>query len=69
MKFKSSTWQTYVDSYEGKLGGKLMAISAENGKEIATYNLDASPVWDSIVLANGNLYISLEDGTVQCMGE
>ena len=69
MKFKEFTWKTYVDAYSGKLGGKLMAISAKDGKAIATYKLEAHPVWDSIALAKGNLYISLADGTIQCMGE
>ena len=69
MKFKDPTWQNYVAAYDGKLGGKLMTISAKDGKELATYKLQAAPVWDSLSLAGGSLYISLADGTIQCMGE
>ena len=69
MKFKDSTWQKYVAAYNGKLGGNLLAVSARNGKVVATYKLQSTPVWDSIAIAKGKLYISLADGTVQCMEE
>ncbi|MDP7287900.1 MAG: PQQ-binding-like beta-propeller repeat protein [Phycisphaerae bacterium] len=68
MKFKDPTWRNYVDAYNGKLGGSLLALSAADGKEILRYKLPAAPVWDSIAIARGRLYISLADGTVQCMG-
>lgn len=67
MKFDEPTWQKYEAAYNGKLGGELLALS--NGKVAATYELPADPVWDSIAIADGKLYISLADGTVQCMGE
>ena len=69
MKFKESTWLNYENAYTGKLGGKLMAISAKDGQVLSTVDLEADPVWDSIALAGGKLYISLEDGTIQCMGK
>ena len=49
----------------GQLGGRLLAVSATDGKQLAEYHLNAAPVWDSIALADGQLYISLADGTVQ----
>jgi len=69
MKFKDPSWRNYVAAYNGQLGGQLLALSAADGKELATYKLQAAPVWDSIAVAKGHLYISLADGTVQCMGE
>ena len=39
-----------------------------DGKKLAEYTLNAAPVWDGISLANGQVYISLEDDTVQCLG-
>ena len=69
MKFKEPTWVNYENAYTGKLGGKLMAISARDGKVLATYKLESDPVWDSLVPARGNLYISFTDGTIQCMGK
>lgn len=68
MKFGEPTWQNYVAAYNGKLGGRLMAISAESGKTLAEYQLPAAVVWDSIAVAKGRLYLCLTDGTVQCMG-
>ncbi len=29
----------------------------------------STPAWDSIAVARGPLYITLIDGTLQCMGE
>jgi outer membrane protein assembly factor BamB len=68
MKFRNPTWQQYEDAYTGKSGGRLLALSASDGRKIATYKLQSAPVWDSIAVAKGHLYISLDDGTVQCMG-
>jgi len=43
-------------------------VSATDGEQLAEYKLKAGPVWDSLAVANDQLYIALEDGTVQCMG-
>jgi len=69
MKFSTPTWREYEAAYTGKSGGQLLALSAGDGKTIAKYKLQSAPVWDSIALAKGHLYISLDDGTIQCMGE
>lgn len=67
MKFKAPTWRDYEAAYSGELGGKLVAVS--DGKVNATYELSSPVVWDSIAIADGQLYISLTDGTIQCMGK
>jgi len=69
MKFEEPTWENYVAAYNGKLGGELLAFSAADGSQLAEYKLPAAVVWDSIAVAKRQLYISLADGTVQCMGE
>jgi hypothetical protein len=69
MKFENRTWQNYAAAYRGKLGGKLVAVSAASGKQIAECELDAAPVWDSIAVAQNQLFLSLADGTIQCMRE
>ena len=69
MDFADPSYQTYVDAYTGKLGGRLLALSAADGKQLAEYILDAAPAWDSIAIANGQLFICLADGTVQCFGK
>jgi hypothetical protein len=67
MKFDDYSYQNYVAAYNGQLGGRLLAVSATDGKQLAEYELGAAPAWDSIAIANGQLYISLADGTVQCL--
>ena len=69
MQFDDATHMTYAAAYNGKLGGRLLAISAADGSQLADYKLDAAPAWDGIAVANGRLYISLADGTVQCLGQ
>jgi len=69
MKFDNPSYENYVAAYAGKLGGRLLAVSASEGKTLAEYKLPAAPAWDSITLANNRLYIALADGTIQCMGE
>jgi len=68
MKLADPSYKTYVDAYTGKLGGRLLAASAADGKQLAEHRLDAAPVWDSIAVANGQVFICLADGTVRCFG-
>jgi hypothetical protein len=69
MKFDDPSYKNYVAAYNGQLGGRLLAVSVTDGKQLAEYKLNAAPVWDSIAIANEQLYISLADGTVQCLGK
>ena len=69
MEFDESSYVNYVAAYSGQMGGHLLAVSSGDGKLLAEYALSAAPEWDSIAIANDHLYICLEDGTVQCMGE
>jgi len=69
MTFKNPIWQNYAAAYGGKLGGKLLAVSAKSGQKLAECALRAAPVWDSIAVAQNQLFIALTDGTIQCMGE
>lgn len=54
---------------EGRKGGVLWAVSAKNGQKTAEYGLDAPPVFDGLIAAENNLFMSLADGTVICMQE
>lgn len=56
-------------AYEGRMGGVLWAASAETGKKVAEVKLDAAPVWDSLVVAGGRVYIATADGMIRCYGE
>ncbi|KPL22812.1 MAG: hypothetical protein AMJ75_07345 [Phycisphaerae bacterium SM1_79] len=55
-------------AYEGRMGGVLWAASATTGEKVADVKLGAPPVWDGMAVANGRLYLSLNSGTVLCMG-
>jgi hypothetical protein len=69
MKFDDPTYENYVAAYNGRLGGRLLAISASDGKLLDEYKLNAPPAWDGIAIANKHVYIALENGTVQCLGQ
>jgi len=56
-------------AYEGRMGGVLWAASAATGEKLAEYKLDAAPVWDSMAVAGGRLYIATQDGDLRCFGE
>jgi len=56
-------------AYEGRMGGVLWAASAATGEKLAEYKLDAAPVWDSIAVAGGRLFIATQDGKLRCFGE
>jgi outer membrane protein assembly factor BamB len=53
--------------YEGRLGGVLWAVSADTGKKLAVYKLDAPPVFDGLIATPGKLFITTTDGGVLCL--
>ena len=53
---------------QGKLGGRLLLISRENGKTLVEHDLESPPVWDGMAVAAGLVYMTRQDGTVICMG-
>ena len=55
-------------AFQGRKGALLRVHSTTDGALLAEHKLDAPPVFDGLVAANGRLYLSLEDGTVLCSG-
>ena len=53
-------------TWEGKQGGLLAAFSTHDGKPLGQWKLDALPVWDSLIAAEGRLFLSTADGQVRC---
>ena len=53
---------------EGRKGGVLWAVSADDGRKLAEYRLVSPPVFDGMAAARGRLYIATRDGRVVCMG-
>ncbi len=56
-----------VSALRGKEGASLIAVSAEDGKKLAEYKLDAPPVWDGMAAAKGSLFFATTSGNVVCM--
>ena len=54
---------------EGRKGAVMRAMSADDGKKLAEYKLDAPPIYDGLIAAGGRLYITTTDGKVVCMGK
>jgi len=53
-------------SLEGEQGAFLYMVSSADGKELAKYELDSSPVFDGMAAAYGRLYLSTTKGNVIC---
>ena len=57
-----------LKALEQKRDGSLIALSADNGTQLAELALESPPVFDGMAAANGKLYISTLNGKVLCMG-
>jgi len=54
-------------AFEGRKGALLWSFSTENGQKLAEIDqLDAPPVYDGLIAAQQQLYLSLQDGRVVC---
>ncbi|MBD3182844.1 PQQ-binding-like beta-propeller repeat protein [Candidatus Poribacteria bacterium] len=56
-------------SYEGRKGGIMWIISANDGQQIGEYKLESPPVWDGMAAAYKHIYISLQNGKILCLGK
>jgi hypothetical protein len=55
------------ESLEAIRGGRLLAVSATDGKTLADYELPSPPVFDGMAAAQGRLYLSTRMGKVICL--
>jgi hypothetical protein len=55
-------------AFEGRVGSELWTLSAPDGKTIAKQKLEALPIFDGMIVADGRLYLCTEQGEVICMG-
>lgn len=58
-----------MDAFEGKKGVRLTAAAVSDGQLLASYAIDALPVFDGLAAANGRLYLAMQDGSVACFGK
>ncbi|MHC4739592.1 MAG: outer membrane protein assembly factor BamB family protein [Planctomycetota bacterium] len=65
--FRKLTEQAAV--FSGKKGALLLALSAEDGKKLAQYELNCLPVFDGMAAASGSLYIAATNGQIYCFAE
>ena len=56
-----------ASALEAKRGGRLLAVSAADGKTLADHEIESSPVFDGMAAAQGRLYLSTKIGKVVCM--
>jgi outer membrane protein assembly factor BamB len=52
--------------FEGRAKGTLWALDPETGEKLDELDLDAPPVWDGMIAAQGRIFISSTDGSVRC---
>ena len=57
------------EALDGKVGGKLLAVSVSNGDQGQELKLDSLPVWDGMAVANGSLFVATKDGSVVKFGK
>jgi hypothetical protein len=55
-------------SFDSRKGALLRAHSTTDGTLLAEHKIQAPPIFDGLIAAKGRLYLSLENGTVLCMG-
>ena len=56
-----------VAHWQGEKGSVLLALSAKDGSQIASTNLDAVPAFDGLITAGRRLYMTTTDGRVICL--
>ncbi|MCP4856156.1 MAG: PQQ-binding-like beta-propeller repeat protein [Fuerstiella sp.] len=61
--------ESALASWNGESGGILYAAAAADGKEVAQIKIPAPTVFDGMAAANGRLFLSLQDGSVVCLGK
>jgi len=49
--------------------GKVLLVSKDDGKVLTETAVGGTPVFDGMAAANGRLFLSMEDGTIVCLGQ
>ncbi len=53
-------------AFEGRAGASMLAISKQDGNTLFKHEFTNPPIFDGMAAANGRLYISFENGVLQC---
>ena len=54
---------------KARAGGLLWSFAAGDGSKVSECNLPSPPVWDGMAVANGRLFIALQNGRILCLGK
>lgn len=57
-----------TETFMGKRGGLLCAVSRADGTKVMEMRLPSIPVFDGMIAAEGRLFLSLKGGSVVCLG-
>ena len=57
-----------TEAWRGRRGGTLWVISTEDGRRLASVELEAPPVFDGMIAADNKLFLSLMNGRIACFG-
>ena len=55
-----------LGALEGRKGGVLRAVSAEDGSQLSEHRLAAPPVLDGLIAVDGTLLLATRDGKLSC---
>jgi hypothetical protein len=55
-------------AWNSERGALLWAVSAQDGRRLSARALESPPVWDGMAMAKNRLFLSLQNGYVQCWG-
>jgi hypothetical protein len=55
-----------LGAFEGRKGGLLRVVSAEDGSKLSEYKLDAPPTLDGLIAIEGKLFLATRDGKLTC---
>jgi hypothetical protein len=54
--------------YLAGASGEVTMLATADGKKQGSLKVPSSPVWDGMAVAYGRIYLSLENGSVACLG-
>jgi outer membrane protein assembly factor BamB len=58
-----------IAAFRGEKGAFVQFVANKDGKTLSEIKLPAPPVHDGMSIANGKIFISLKDGTLQCLSQ
>ncbi|MHC4519747.1 MAG: outer membrane protein assembly factor BamB family protein, partial [Planctomycetota bacterium] len=58
-----------LGAFEGRKGGRLVAIDKQTGQTLWQYDLPSPPVFHGIAASRGRLHLTMQDGRIACFGK